>query len=294
MTEPRVYTVVLSAAAKRAIERDLPEAVAVAVVDFLYGPLAAEPHRVGKPLRLELDGYWSARRGQYRVIYSIRDDEVLVRVVRISHRVDVYRQSSSRATGSATTQSCAYVATRPSDTASRRLPAGQEPAFSTSRLRRSLAMPRPRVSPSSDGERDGGVGVAQALRDHPGATPGPTRDAATSRANGCGQGRGQRRVVAGQRPVTDRRARSDGVQAWNGAATRWTVPAGCATVAIPHAVTPVHATALGESLPFRRCPGLRSGWSFPTSASVPRTSLSSSRAWPPTPPSTGCWSQKRP
>ncbi|MGZ4595241.1 MAG: type II toxin-antitoxin system RelE family toxin [Actinomycetes bacterium] len=84
------YTVLLSPAAKRAIERDLPEAVAIAVVDFLFGPLAEDPYRVGKPLRLVLEGYWSARRGQYRVIYSIHDDEVLVRVVRISHRADVY------------------------------------------------------------------------------------------------------------------------------------------------------------------------------------------------------------
>ena len=84
------YTVLLSPAAKRAIERDLPEAVAAAVVDFLFGPLAEDPHRVGKPLRLQLEGYWSARRGQYRVIYSIHDDEVLVRVVRISHRADAY------------------------------------------------------------------------------------------------------------------------------------------------------------------------------------------------------------
>jgi mRNA interferase RelE/StbE len=84
------YTVLLSPAAKRAIERDLPEAVAAAVVDFLFGPLAEDPHRVGKPLRLQLEGYWSARRGQYRVIYSIHDDEVLVRVVRISHRAAAY------------------------------------------------------------------------------------------------------------------------------------------------------------------------------------------------------------
>lgn len=90
MSESRIYTVVLSAAAKRAIERDLPAAVAVAVVDFLYGPLAADPHRVGKPLRFDLEGYWAARRGQYRVIYSIHQEEVLVRVVRISHRADVY------------------------------------------------------------------------------------------------------------------------------------------------------------------------------------------------------------
>jgi mRNA interferase RelE/StbE len=90
VSEPRTYTVVLSPAAKRAVERDLPESVAAAVVDFLYGTLAADPYRVGKPLRFELEGYWSARRGQYRVIYSIHDEQVLVRVVRISHRADVY------------------------------------------------------------------------------------------------------------------------------------------------------------------------------------------------------------
>ena len=50
---------------------------------------------VGKvaPLRRSsgsLEGYRSAGRGQYRVIYSIHDNEVLVRVVRISHRADVY------------------------------------------------------------------------------------------------------------------------------------------------------------------------------------------------------------
>ena len=90
MSQPRTYTVVLSAAAKRAIEHDLPEAVAVAVVDFLFGPLAADPHRVGKPLRFDLEGYWSARRGQYRVIYSIHNDQLLVRVVRMSHRADAY------------------------------------------------------------------------------------------------------------------------------------------------------------------------------------------------------------
>jgi mRNA-degrading endonuclease RelE of RelBE toxin-antitoxin system len=90
VSEPTAYGLVLSAIAKRAVERVLPEAVAAAVVDFLYGPLAADPHRVGRPLRFQLEGYWSARKGQYRVIHSIHDDQVLVRVVRISHRSDVY------------------------------------------------------------------------------------------------------------------------------------------------------------------------------------------------------------
>ena len=60
----------------------LPD-VAVAVVDFLYGPLASDPYRVGKPLRFDLVGFYSARRGMYRVIYSIHDEEVLVVVVAV-------------------------------------------------------------------------------------------------------------------------------------------------------------------------------------------------------------------
>lgn len=87
---PESYTVLLSPQAKRAIERDLPEAVAAAVVDFLFGALAQAPYQVGKPLRFDLEGYYSARRGQYRVIYSIHDEQVHVQVVRISHRADAY------------------------------------------------------------------------------------------------------------------------------------------------------------------------------------------------------------
>ena len=52
------YEVVLSPRAKRAIERDLPEAVASAVVDFLYGPLAEDPYRDRQARRLAITGYW--------------------------------------------------------------------------------------------------------------------------------------------------------------------------------------------------------------------------------------------
>ena len=76
--------------AARSLER-LPEAVAAAVVEFLTGPLLAEPKRVGKPLVRQLAGYWSARRGAYRVVYAIDLEARPVLVVRIEHRADVYR-----------------------------------------------------------------------------------------------------------------------------------------------------------------------------------------------------------
>lgn len=73
--------------ARRALTR-LPEKVATAVVEFIYGALAHNPRRVGKALRFELEGLHSARRGDYRVIYRI-DDEV-VTVTAIEHRADAY------------------------------------------------------------------------------------------------------------------------------------------------------------------------------------------------------------
>ncbi len=79
----------MSPGAERAIERDLPTAVAAAV-DFLYGPPAERPHRVGEQLRAQVEGYWSARRGQCRVIYCIHGDLVLVRVACVVHCADAY------------------------------------------------------------------------------------------------------------------------------------------------------------------------------------------------------------
>ena len=69
----------------------MPTDAAGAVVEFLYGSLAASPHRVGKPLKLGLEGLHSARRGDYRLIYRIDDQRRRVDVVSIEHRSDVYR-----------------------------------------------------------------------------------------------------------------------------------------------------------------------------------------------------------
>lgn len=83
--------IVFSARARRALTEDLPEAVATACFEFIRGPLAESPHRVGKPLRGRLQGRHSARRGEFRVIYRIDDDRILVEVIAIQHRRDAYR-----------------------------------------------------------------------------------------------------------------------------------------------------------------------------------------------------------
>ena len=80
----------VAASAERVLPR-LPQGIAAAIVAFMVGPLLDDPYRVGKPLRRELAGYWSARRGAYRIIYAIDGEQRLVLVVRIEHRSDVYR-----------------------------------------------------------------------------------------------------------------------------------------------------------------------------------------------------------
>lgn len=85
------YAVAWTASAQRALTR-LPEKVGTAVIEFLYGSLAANPQRVGKPLKLDFEGLHSARRGDYRIIYRIDDGNHQVDVIAIEHRADAYRR----------------------------------------------------------------------------------------------------------------------------------------------------------------------------------------------------------
>jgi mRNA-degrading endonuclease RelE of RelBE toxin-antitoxin system len=87
------YEVMITGPAARAIAEVLPEAIAAAVIDFVTGPLLDSPRRVGVPLRNELEGVWSARRGAYRVLCRIDDEAREVVVLRVGHRRDVYRPS---------------------------------------------------------------------------------------------------------------------------------------------------------------------------------------------------------
>lgn len=93
MTAGSSYELVLTPPAVRAIRSGLPEAVAAAVIEFLTGALVENPRRVGKPLRGDLAGIHSARRGTYRVLNRINEEGREVIVVRIDHRSDAYRPS---------------------------------------------------------------------------------------------------------------------------------------------------------------------------------------------------------
>jgi mRNA-degrading endonuclease RelE of RelBE toxin-antitoxin system len=84
------YDVQLTGPARRALE-SIPPRVVPAIIEFAFGDLARQPHRVGKPLERELAGLFGARRGPYRVLYRIDDETQRVYVVHIDQRRDVYR-----------------------------------------------------------------------------------------------------------------------------------------------------------------------------------------------------------
>ena len=84
------YSVRWTATAQRDLRR-LPEKIATAVVEFVYGSLAENPQRVGWALHLELAGLHAARRGDYRVVYRIDVESRVVLIAYVDHRADVYR-----------------------------------------------------------------------------------------------------------------------------------------------------------------------------------------------------------
>ena len=69
----------------------LPDKVRDAVIETILGSIADNPRRAGKPLRGELEGLHSARRGEFRIIYEIDEDAATVLIHRAQHRGRVYR-----------------------------------------------------------------------------------------------------------------------------------------------------------------------------------------------------------
>ncbi len=62
------------------------------IIAYLDERIAGEgdPRRFGKGLKADLAGLWRYRVGDYRVLCQIRDGELLVLVVAVGHRRDVY------------------------------------------------------------------------------------------------------------------------------------------------------------------------------------------------------------
>lgn len=70
--------------------KKLDKTIARKILNRIETYLACDPKELGKPLKGEFQGYWRYRWGDYRVIYKISEREILITVLRISNRKDVY------------------------------------------------------------------------------------------------------------------------------------------------------------------------------------------------------------
>ena len=83
------YRILFTRRAKKDYER-LPESTRPRILAAL-DDVARAPFDEGKPLKGELKGCFSCRMGSYRILYEIRTKQIVVLVLTIAHRKDVYR-----------------------------------------------------------------------------------------------------------------------------------------------------------------------------------------------------------
>jgi mRNA interferase RelE/StbE len=72
--------------------RKLDKPIASRILKFLRGRIEKldDPRKIGERLQGPLGDFWKYRVGDYRVICSMQDDKLVVWVVRIGDRSDIY------------------------------------------------------------------------------------------------------------------------------------------------------------------------------------------------------------
>lgn len=93
MTEPgnseKTYAVSYEGSASKELGK-LDKPVARRIIKAV-NKLGGDPRPPGCRALVGYDGLWRIRVGDYRVVYAIEDDELIVLIVRIAHRREVYR-----------------------------------------------------------------------------------------------------------------------------------------------------------------------------------------------------------
>ena len=86
------WTIEVASGARKQL-RKLDHSVKRRIEDFLATRIAQldDPRAVGKPLMGELSRYWAYRVGDYRLLCELVDEKLIVLVVDVGHRREVYR-----------------------------------------------------------------------------------------------------------------------------------------------------------------------------------------------------------
>ncbi|MDP7421181.1 MAG: type II toxin-antitoxin system RelE/ParE family toxin [bacterium] len=74
--------------------KPLPQNIKTRIRKAIESRLLQDPFKYGLPLKRGLHGYRKLRVGDYRVIFKIEKDEIII--LKISHRKEVYSKVSKR------------------------------------------------------------------------------------------------------------------------------------------------------------------------------------------------------
>lgn len=90
MNDPSLYSVLYDSKALKELSKlDKPTARRVVTA---IGRLSGEPHPAGVRALVGFPGLFRIRVGDYRIVYTVKDSELIVLVLRVAHRSVVYRK----------------------------------------------------------------------------------------------------------------------------------------------------------------------------------------------------------
>lgn len=85
-----IYKIFYDLGSKQKDYEKIPPAIREIIRKAIEKKLTVNPIGFGKPLKYSLKGHRRLRVGDYRVIYKIDEGRVIVIIVEIDHRKDVY------------------------------------------------------------------------------------------------------------------------------------------------------------------------------------------------------------
>ena len=87
-----MYRVVIEDKAKKEL-RKLDRFQAKIIINWIRNNLegSSDPRVSGKQLTANLKNHWRYRVGEYRLLAEIKDDEVIIHIVKVGHRKGVYK-----------------------------------------------------------------------------------------------------------------------------------------------------------------------------------------------------------
>jgi len=84
-----MYRVEWTERAEKSLEK-LDKLIARKIRNKVESELAKDPYGEGEPLKGDLKGQWSFHYASYRVIYEIWQSQLLVLIVKVGHRKEIY------------------------------------------------------------------------------------------------------------------------------------------------------------------------------------------------------------